>query len=82
MRVAALIFPVLGVFADVAEVPIADFGGDLGGEVAGVEERGVADARLAGEQPPPHGVDLRPKGVTQPMPVTTMRRRMESLAGK
>ena len=34
------------VFADVGERPVADLGRDARGEVAGVEERRVADARL------------------------------------
>ena len=57
--VPALILPIVGVLAHIGEVPIADFGGDLGGKVAGVEQGGIAHARLAGQQPPPHGFDIR-----------------------
>ena len=37
------------------------FGRDLGGKVAGVEERGVADARIAAQQRLPHFVDRVPQ---------------------
>ena len=47
LRVAAALLPDFGIFADVGDVPVADFGRDARGEVAGVEERGVVDARLA-----------------------------------
>ena len=57
--VPALVLPIVRVLAHVGEVPVADFGGDFGGEVAGVEERGIADARLAVEQPPPDRFDVR-----------------------
>ena len=59
--VPALILPILGILAHVGNVPIANFGGDLRGEIAGVEERGIADARLAGQQPPPHGFNIGPQ---------------------
>ena len=62
MGMPALIFPIRRVFAYVREVPVAHFGGDLGGKVAGVEQRGVADARLAGHKPPPHRFDVGSQG--------------------
>ena len=37
-----------------ADVPIADFGRDLGGKVAGVEDRRIADARRPALQALPH----------------------------
>ena len=52
--VAALKLPVFGVLAHVGDVPVADLGGDLRGEIGGVEERRIAHARLAGEQPFPY----------------------------
>ena len=55
-------FQSVGILADVGDVPVADFGGDLRGEVAGVEQRGIAHARLAGQQPPPHGFDVGAQG--------------------
>ena len=47
LRVPAALFPRGRVFADVGERPIADLGRDPRGEVAGVEQRRVIDARLA-----------------------------------
>ena len=46
-RVAAALFPHGRVFADVGQRPVADLGRDARGEVAGVEQRRVIDARLA-----------------------------------
>ena len=61
MRVPPLKFPVFGFFAGLGDVPIADFGGDFGGELAGVEQGDIVHARLAGPQPPPHGFHVRPQ---------------------
>ena len=79
--VPALVLPVLGVLAHVGEVPVADLGRDLGGEVAGVEQRGVADARLAVRSRRHTVSTSAPSGVTQPMPVTTTRRLMGTHTG-
>ena len=47
------------IFADRGNVPIADFGGDARGKVAGVEHRRVADARFAAQQPAQSLLDAR-----------------------
>ena len=62
MGVPALMLPVRRILADVGKVPIADFRGDLRGEVAGVEARRQAHARVAGQKPLPDGFDFRRPG--------------------
>ena len=47
LGVAAALLPLGRVFAHVGHRPVANLGRNLGGEVAGVEQRRVADARLA-----------------------------------
>ena len=56
------ILPVFRVLAHVGEVPVADLGGDLRGEIGGVEEGRIAHARLAGQQPLPNRLRGRRPG--------------------
>ena len=56
-RVTAAIFPAVGIFAGIADIPVFDFGGNFRGKLAGVEMRGVTDAGIAAEQGLPHFFD-------------------------
>ena len=80
-RVAAAIFPAVGIFAGIADIPVFDFGGNLRGELAGVEKRGVTDAGFAAEQACHIASTEWPSGVTQPRPVMTTRRFMRRVRG-
>ena len=59
---------------DLGRIERRDLGGDLDVVVGGVKARDRRDARLAGQHRLPGRIGRsRPRGVTQPMPVTTTR---------
>jgi hypothetical protein len=53
-----LVFPILRVFAHVGYRPMADFRGDFGGEMAGVEQTDIIDARSARQKRLPYAFDI------------------------